>query len=199
MGCKNLGAINNQLRTENLQLKEKVQSLDKKVKGLELLLETSPHEAKLVKEKLPAGSYRSICTTIEIGQYSGGYDQDRNKKDDSVRVYLYTLDMKERFVQVVGRAEVEIFEMAKESDGQAKAEAGQLLKTQIFEAGEIDATYRAGVTGTYYTLVVPMAGINVENAKRLIARVKFHDFMTGKDHVAERELPYNKIYRDDKN
>ncbi len=139
----------NDLRHENAELKDEVSQLEGKI---ELRLA----EIEALMQELRAGegagaavaADRPRAVTLKFARYSGGLDTNNDGRDDLVRVYLQPLDQQGRVLPVTGEATVTV---ARLEDGEAT-----VLVEKKWTSVELDAAYRSGLTGTYYTLETPL-------------------------------------------
>ena len=180
-GCGGGGEFlneNDALRRERMELTERVAELEQQTQGLraELAAARAANEAEW-----PDGVAKPICASVEIGGLSGGVDRDGDGVDDVVRVYLRPLDGRGRFVQTVGALGVTV----------VRIEPGEVAETVAaihLDAAAFDAAYRSGVTGTHYSVEVPIGGNGAAGSGSLTVRVGLTDAANGLKHEAERAV-----------
>lgn len=167
-GPRNFENDNDKLRRQVIDLTEQNAALSDRVAGLEARLQA---EQTRRNAKLPDGFVEPKMSRLRIHKYSGGVDTDGDGSDDAVRIYLQTLDDRGRFVQTIATADITV-------SAAPPGKPAVTLATKSFTPKEIDAAYRAGLTGTHYTLVVPLdtapAGID-----KLNIAAKVTDLSTG--------------------
>ncbi|MBI1372837.1 MAG: hypothetical protein GC159_08765 [Phycisphaera sp.] len=173
-----VSAENDRLRAENMDLKDANAKLTQQVAGLEVRVTQLKNEIAGKSAPLPEGVDVPVCATVGIGSYSGGFDSNGDSVDDSVRVYLETLDGKSRFIQVIGDAKMSV--AVTPAQGDAKT-----VGSVSFDARAFDEAYRSGLTGTHYTLVCPVSGVPAGTTEVTVS-VSFHDAQTGKTHEAKQ-------------
>jgi hypothetical protein len=124
---------------------------------------------------------RPVCASVEVDGLSGGVDTNADGVDDIVRVYVKTLDGKLRFVQTVGELRVTAAVIEPGSDAATVA-------MRTLTAAEFDAAYRSGVTGTHYTIELPLGDAAPRGTESLTVRVALTDASNGRIHEAERAV-----------
>ncbi|MBI1367786.1 MAG: hypothetical protein GC162_03940 [Planctomycetes bacterium] len=172
-GPRNFENDNDRLRKENTALTEKVAQLSDHVAGLEKQLQAEQSRRGV---KLPESLVIPACTKITIDRYSG-------RVDDALRLYLSTLDAKGRFVQTIGRVSISVVAI------EAGKEATVLGSTTI-EAKDFDAAYRAGLTGTHYTLMCRVPGKLPEGVTEVTVKVTLDDLVTGQSLSVTKNLAW---------
>ncbi len=165
------------LRRERLTLEDRVKELEAFNAGLTKQL--ADERKRKVGVKLPDGVVEARFVKVRIGAYSGGVDTDRDGELDAVRLYVETLDAKGRFVQVVGRAKVSVVVVR---PGEEAVTVGK----GEFDAVGFDATYRAGLAGTHYTLVVKVGGDVPKGVEEVTVRVGVEDLKNGGVNEVEK-------------
>jgi putative intracellular protease/amidase len=179
-GPRNYDNDNDRLRRENLDLTEQVTALKRENESLAKLAQaTHPPTASADA----AGVIPPRCARIQIASFSGGIDADRDQHDEAVRLYLHTLDSRDRFVQAVARLKITLAHLP---PGQP---ALTLAVAQI-DPARFDAAYRSGLTGTHYTIEVPVANVP-PGVVELTCRVALTDLQTGLEHQTESLVRFN--------
>lgn len=199
IGCANLSAQNDQLRMENFELKQQVAALTQRSKGLEVALKSAEQDAKQTRKPLPEDLYRSVCTRISLSNFSGGFDANRDKYDDAVRLYLQTWDFNSRFAQTHAAVKVTIRQLPEDSNPDApdfKPQddthyTGDTLVEQNFTPQQFDAAYRSGLTGTNYVLVIPLEK-PPRTFTRLAVQIEFDDLITGQQYKTRGIVNFNR-------
>lgn len=183
-GPRNFLNENDRLRKENLDLRRRVESLSQRAAGLKKRLEAEKRESEAGKS-LPEGVYQPAATSISIGRYSGGVDTDEDPANDTIRLYLSTTDRRGRFIQTL--ATVKVSAVAIPPGEQAKTVA-----TATIDAKAFDQAYRSGITGTHYTLTIPVDPAAVPpGTEQLTVRVALTNLMTGQILEAEKTINWS--------
>ena len=161
---------NDRLRRSNMELHRRVTELEKErqlrlaqINALQQRLDVPPSIADAQLPQLVA---------VRFGRLSGAIDGDRNNINDTLRIYLQTIDQHGRFMVVAGRAQLQAVAITPGSDPRTVAE-------HTFEPAELDKTYRSGLTGTHYTLELPLPDPLPPDLTELTAKVTFTDAATG--------------------
>lgn len=172
---------NDRLREENLLLRRQVDTLEKNV--AERLAEISAMEQRLASDgqgieraRIPA------LTSIRFGRYTSAIDTDADGRDDTVRVYLLTLDQESRFLPVAARAVLTLTAITPDA-------TAAVIATRTFEPADFDSAYRSGFTGTHYTLDLPLPDALPADLTRLTLKAFVTDAATGVTLEHEKPLP----------
>ena len=143
-GPKNYLNENDKLRRQNMALKREIDELKDK-------LERRSGQLKVLKRRYEApsatqpGLSEPTLSKIELGQYSGPIDTDGDGTDDTLRLYLRTLDQKGRMMPVVAKARLRVVHIP--DKGEPKE-----LTSQTFDEQSFSDAYRSSFTGQHYTL-----------------------------------------------
>ena len=143
---KRVSTENDKLRSENLELKREAQRLHASVKAKadELqALETSTTPPADPGAQIPR------LNQVEFGRYCTAIDQDGDGHDDLIRLYVLTLDYQKRFILVAGKAIAQV-------DYLVAGKEPVKIASQEFAAKSFDQAYRSGITGSHYTLDIPL-------------------------------------------
>lgn len=160
------------LRTENTKLRKQLDSFDRQIKLR--LAEISALKQRMGSKPtvVPGVSSEDVSrfVAIELGTFSGAIDTNKDGDDDTVRIYLQTLDQFGRFIPAVGKATINVVHV-----GSEKTTA---ITKKVFDPLALRAAYRTGFTGTHYTLKFPLPAI-AGNVKELTLKLSFVDAATG--------------------
>ncbi|MCC5827862.1 MAG: hypothetical protein JJU36_00315 [Phycisphaeraceae bacterium] len=139
---------NLELRRDNERLSTENQDLVEAIRELEARLADPPALPEVEPQRLPR------LTRLGIGRYSGAIDTTRDGRDDTLRLYLETRDQDGRFLVVaaVARISAVMVPMAADEDEPSPIALG----SRSFSAEEFARAYRSGLTGTHYTLEMPI-------------------------------------------
>ena len=136
------------LRQENLQLKKLVAEMEQKLALRSGELESLRQQLERGPQPM-AGAEPPVLAQIAFGRYTAALDSDRSGGDDLIRVYVRTLDQRGRMLPVAGRATLQaVFIEPGRDPG--------LIAKRDFDPSEWDAAYRSGLSGTHYTLELPL-------------------------------------------
>lgn len=160
-----------EVRAENLELKKQVDELNTK-------LELRAGEIDALRQRgtdngvaMP-GANVPMLSKIEFGRYSGAVDDNNDGRDDTVRVYVRTLDQRGRFLPVAGRGVLQVALIQPDAEPRVLAETA-------YDPAAWDAAYRAGITGTHYTLEVAMPDDLLEETIEATTKLTFTQADTG--------------------
>ena len=179
-GPRNYENDNDRLRRENTELNEKITSLATQVQSLEKLAKATE---KSVVQPLPEGILQPRCAQVTISSFSGGIDTNADQIDDTIRLYIQTLDARDRFVQTVAHLKISLVQII------PGKEVITLAVVDI-DPKQFDAGYRSGITGAHYTLQIPLPNAPL-GLKEITCRIALTDLQTGLEHQAESLLRWS--------
>lgn len=170
-----------QLRRENLALKQQVQDLQGKLE-----LRTKEIEALRAAEEAGGqpvpGAVVPMLVAVEFARYSGVIDTNDDGVDDLVRVYVRTRDQDGRFLPVAGKANLQAVRIEEGQQPRAVAE-------QDFSAPEWSEAYRTGLMGTHYTLEMPLADTVASGSYQVTVKLTFTEAQSGNVLTTEQAYP----------
>ncbi|MBL8877280.1 MAG: hypothetical protein JNM86_15930 [Phycisphaerae bacterium] len=191
-GCRTGGESSGDvLRKQNLELQSQVAQLQKdaselRAKLAELVGAGGTGKSPEIAEATPR------VASIEIDFLSGPTadastppQSDRNR---TVAVYIKPLDGRGRFIQATGKLTVEVSRLASLNQGGPGATdtPARLLGSRTLEPLQLRDAYRAGFTGTYYVVDIPVQASDVQPPGQLLLRAQFADAITGASFEASR-------------
>jgi hypothetical protein len=191
-GCRTGGETSGDvLRKQNLELQNQVAQLQKDASELraklsELVGAGSSGKSPEVAEATPR------VASVEIDFLSGPTadssmppQSDRNR---TVAVYIKPLDGRGRFIQATGKLSVEISRLTTliQTDQAAADAPARLLAGRTLEPLQLRDAYRAGFTGTYYAVEIPVPASELQPPGQLLLRARFSDAITGASFEASR-------------
>lgn len=174
---------NDTLRAANMDLEEKLRIQTHRAAGLEAALEAEKVRNQAGRPALPLGLSAPVISRLEIDSYSGRIEQT-DAKPGSVRIYVATLDQYDRFSQAFGEMSVSV--VATPAGGQAITLAAAAIAPRA-----LHETYRAGLTGTHYTLVIPLDKAPPIGIEELTVQLTFHDYLSGRKVSAQGIIKAN--------
>jgi outer membrane murein-binding lipoprotein Lpp len=182
-GPRNFENENDRLREEVIDLNTRVDQLETENQGLKTQLATAQNQDGANASPLPEGLVPPACVRIEMTKLSGGVDTDKDGLDDTLRVYLKTLDARDRFVQTLGVVDATVVAIT-------PGEPAKTLAAMRIDPLEFDKAYRSGFTSTHYTLTLKLDTPAPKTASELTVRLKLTDLQTGAELEAESVVPY---------
>ncbi len=180
-------AVNNDLRAEVLQLEQQVAQLEEALERRERELQAM----REAQEPLPEveGAPRPRLAELRLGEASGPYDSDGDLGDDVVRVYLQTFDQQGRRIPVAGRATVRAVWLPDGDAGDGSGGEPLEVASRAYEPAEFDRTYRAGFSGTHYTLELPLPEALPAGMTEATVIVTLIEGQTGARHRVQEAFP----------
>ncbi len=131
-------------------------------------------------------------TKIEIASLSGGHNYDERPGDDGITIYLSPKDADGDIVKVPGRIEVQLL-------NNTDLKNPKIIATFIFEAEKLRESWHGRFLTNHYTLKCPFPPKqDLPDTRRLLATVKFTDFLTGAELTATKELAFEQLAPRDK-
>jgi len=119
---------------------------------------------------------------IRIGSLSGIHPADRATPATRVDLYIEPFDGRDRFIQIVGTLSVEIDALAPVADRTPPRSLASVTLTP----SQVRDAYRAGFTGTHYSVELTLnTPLNTREGS-LAMRVRFNDAISGREFKAER-------------
>lgn len=181
---KNFTNENDRLRKENLELRQEVDRLrgqiDLRLAELEAMKQQVPPDQrpKLEGAEVP----RVVALTFD--RFSGAIDTNNDGRPDLLRLYVKTVDQKGRFLPAAGRAAVQVVAIRTGQEPVTLAE-------KTFEPADFEAAFRSGLTGTHYTLEVPLNTPPPADVKELTVQATFTDAQTGASMNKQQTVAVN--------
>lgn len=176
---------NDRLRAENVDLREKIDKLTQALERREAELRQLRQAGATTRPGSTAGPGAEVAlprvVALQFDKHSGAIPTHNPGPDDVLRLYLLTLDQQGRFLPVAAGVAVQVVAIR---PGQAPLVLGDL---SVNPAG-FDKTYRSGLTGTHYTLEVPLAKFP-EGVASATARLTLTDAATGATLTCEKAFP----------
>jgi hypothetical protein len=181
-GPRNYTNENDKLRRENLHLSTKVKELKSAAQRSES--QTRVLEARMDRgAALPGVTLSDIprVMAIEFSRFSGAVDTDGDGRDDVIRVYVRPVDHLGRFLPAIGPAAIQAVAIL--PDRQPEVLAQRKLSPKQFEA-----SYRAGLTGSHFTLELPLPASWPGEVEQVTVKLTFTDAATGARHSHEQPM-----------
>ncbi len=174
-GPRNFENENDRLRRENMELKTAVEELNTKLASRLQQIGTLETALAPQRARVPGVEPGDIplAVSLRFGMYTGPVDTDGDGRDDLIRLYFQPLDQKQRFIPVAAAAQVQVVVITPGAEP-------RVLADKAFATDDLDRTYRTGVTGTHYTLEVPLPGDIPDDVREVTAKVALTDASTGR-------------------
>lgn len=177
--------------TANDELRAKVAALEAEnaqLKATKAELEGNLAQEERVRRGLISADVLAaipVCSGITIDSLSGLYPASSESAPTRCDIYLEPFDGRRRFVQIVGNLRAEVLAL----HPSAAAAAPVVIGTLSLSPAQLREAYRSGLTGTHYSLEVPITSPQVALHKAdLVIRVQFEDALTGKVHEATHTI-----------
>lgn len=172
----------------NDELRDRVVDLEDEVRELrdlnaELEVKLAAAGAATPAGELPERVRASIprVTRISISRLSHARDDDGDGRVDRLTLYLLPADGRGRFVQLVGEATASATVPVV---GGPPLAIGDLT----LDAPAVRDAYRSGLTGTHYTIELPVELPEGDPPATCTVQVAFDDALTGRRHSASRTV-----------
>jgi len=173
------------LRERVMTLEREVESLERENAELRATLRVAARQHSDFSPELLAATPR--VAELSIGRLSHARSTARDDEPDEIRVYLQPADGRGRFVPLTGIVRVHAVVLAEN-------EPLTIARVEL-SPEEIRDAYRAGFTGTHYSIRLPIewpASVNPDAAKSgpITVRVTYDDGYSGQRSIAERSLTW---------
>lgn len=192
-GCRAGGeSAGDVLRKQNMELQSQVAQLEKdaselraKIAEMVGLKSGTAKSAEVVEATPRVASIEIDFLSGPTADSSSPPQSDRNR---TVAIYIKPLDGRGRFIQATGTLTVEVSRLISlESDGQASSDApAKMLAGRTLEPLQLRDAYRAGFTGTYYVVELPVPASDLQPPGQILLRARFADAITGASFDASR-------------
>lgn len=176
VGPRNYENENDRLRAEVLDLTTQIRDLRAQVEALDNALTAAEQRRD---PTLPAGVHRPQLAALVVARASCIILE---QNQPTARLYLRTLDARQRFTQTLAEAQLTI--TATRPGAQAVT-----LATHTFDATQFDAAYRSSVAGTHYTLLCGLKRLP-ESVETVTASLAVRDLETGLTLHTQTPLRY---------
>ena len=173
---------NDKLRRENLHLSTQVKKLENAVQLGQA--QARALEARADRGQAVPGVEQSDIpqvVAIEFSRLSGAVDTHGDGRDDVIRVYVRSVDHLGRFLPAIGPAVIQAVAIL--PDRQPEILAQRKLSPKEFEA-----SYRTGLTGTHFTLELPLPVSWPGEIEQVTVKLMFTDAATGANHSHEQSM-----------
>ena len=187
-GPRNFLNENDALRRENLELKATVDSLNQKLESrLQQIaaLETASTRPRPALPGVEPGDI-PVAVSLRFGMYTGPVDTNSDGNDDLLRLYFQPLDQKRRFIPVAASVQVQVLAI---TPGQEP----RVLADQFFSTADLDRTYRTGVTGTHYTVEIPLPDDLPADVHEVTVKMQLTDASTGIALTLQSGFPLKRV------
>ena len=172
-GKRNYVNENDKLRSQNLNLTRTVTKLEKslamrlaQIDGLEQRLGHTVKVAGVTSSDIPR------LVSVVFGRLSGAVDTNNDHVDDTLRLYVQTLDQHGRFIPVAAVAEVQVVMLC---PGKPPVE----LTDRTWEPKAFEQSYRSSLAGTHYTLELPLLLDQPDAVDPVTVKLSLTDAATG--------------------
>lgn len=179
-GCRhNFANENDTLRARVVDLESQVDQLNRRNAELEAQVRSDAGAPTTLPEDIRLNTPH--VAELAIDKLSFARDTNKDGRADLLTVYLKPADGLGRFVQMVGSINVVAAIVP------VKGEPVSIGR-KSFTPSEVREAYRSGITGTHYTIEVPINVASEFNDESCLVKVEFHDGLTGRTMTAERTI-----------
>jgi len=164
-------------------LQERVETLTVQQKQLESQLEQSKAENEQLKKQIQIlsglpeqlkGENLYSVQNVEIGQYTGFFDKDKDGTKEKLIVYIEPTDEQGDIIKAAANVEVELWDLSK-TDGSA-----QLAKWPVVKPDELKKLWFASMLKVNYRLTFDITDKVTSFDEPLTVKVTFTDYLSGK-------------------
>lgn len=187
-GAKGFSTANDELRTKVAALEAE----NAQLKAIRTELEGRLAQEQRVREGLVSQDVLAAmpaCSGIAIDSLSGLFPASNDVAPTTCNIYIKPFDGRQRFVQIVGTVRAEVHALDPAAAAQDAGKSPVTIGTLTLTPAQLREAYRSGLTGTHYTLEVPITSPDASLHKAdLVIRVQFEDALTGKVHEATQNV-----------
>jgi hypothetical protein len=138
------------LRRDNLELRQQVEQLNANIEQRLQHIQVLEQQLERAGESpVVAGATVPHFVSVRFDRYSGFLDTTHDDKDDTLRLYVQTLDQDGRFIPIAARVVVQAVVIRPE-------QPPLVIVQHTFEPDAFLQAYRSGFMGTHYTLELPL-------------------------------------------
>lgn len=169
------------LETQLADLERRNSELQYKLREAQTTVELPEGADEDIREHLPT------VTEITIGRLSHARDTTGDGRPDTLMLYIQPEDGMGRFMQIAGEVLVNAVIVPPDDDAIT-------IGRERLGPAEVREAYRSGITGTHYTITVPLTlPERVDEAwkqsQQASVRVSYVSGVTGQRYDAERSIP----------
>lgn len=179
-GTMEADAVINELRQSNLDLQRQVQELQKTLEDRLAHIDTLNQQLKGAQPV--AGTDVPRAVAISFDRFSGAVDTDGDQRDDLLRLYVKPHDQRGRLIPVAGVASIQVVAI------RPRQEPVQVARLEV-DAAQWEQAYRSGITGTHYTLELPLPRPLPAKVSELTVQVVVTDGATGAELSHQAIVP----------
>ncbi len=185
-GDRSPDEVIHELRREKASLTDAVGDLERRIESW--LAQIAELEGRLADgavavEGVTPGDLPRLVQ-LRFGRYSAAVDSDDDGRDDQIRLFVLTLDQKERFIPVAGRADIQAVEILTDV-------VPFVVASRALTPDELDRAYRSSFMGTHYRLDLPLPADLATAARSVTVKVSFTDGATGSTVSHEQPMVIN--------
>ena len=140
--------VNDRLRRENLDLRREAERLNGAIELRVAEIATLRRQIEGATSVVE-GAEVPRATALQFGRYSGAMDEDKDGRDEKIRLFVQPVDQKGRFIPVGGRLVVRAVVIG-------PSEQPTVLAERTFGPVELDEAYRRGVLGAHFRVELPL-------------------------------------------
>ncbi len=169
-GSTDLDTVIDDLRKENLALTRQVAELEQALQDRQAHIGTLEQQLRGAQPVEGADVPRAVA--ISFDRFSGAVDTNSDTRDAVIRLYVRPRDQQGRFLPVSGTASLQAVAIRPQQEP-------VVVARQQLTTAQWDGAYRSGVTGTHYTLELPLPASLPRGVKELTVQVTLTDGATG--------------------
>ena len=109
---------------------------------------------------------------VRIGKRTGFFDKDDDSTNETLVVYLETLDTAQDYVKAVGAVKIQLWDLNAADDKAKSVE-------WILEPAELHPTWGGTIFAGYYRIKLPLETVR-DSQKEYTLKITFTDYLSGK-------------------
>lgn len=180
VGCQKSNPLvleeNKTLSEQNQQLKQELDQVQ--IENLQLTKQLMNISG--ISPEVRLGNIITV-ENVELAKRTGLFDKDYNNSKESLIVYLKTIDKYGDSIKGAGSVDIELWDLSLPTE-QAK------LKSWHISPEELKEKWAGTMMTSYYRFTFEVADVLKENKGILTVKVRFIDYLTGKDFEKQRAI-----------
>jgi hypothetical protein len=164
-------------QNENIELKDRNEKLHKELVAAQQTIHQQDQQIKNLEKLGPARIEQlTRVDRIDLDRQTGGYDDNSDRYDDGVAVFLRPLDAKGHTIKAAGSLRVKLFQL----DGDEPKILGQCQYT----SDELGKKWVGRFWTNHYSVRCPFK--TQPTSANITAQVEFTELLTGKPFVSQK-------------
>ena len=164
-------------QNENFDLKERNEKLHKELVDAQQTIHQQNSQIENLEKLGPARIEQlTRVEKVDLDRQTGGYDDNNDRYDDGVAIFLRPIDAKGHTIKAAGALRVKLFEL----DGDEPKIRGQCQLT----ADELSQKWTGRFWTNHYSVRCPFT--TMPTSSNITVQMEFTELLTGKPFIAQK-------------